>query len=576
MHSAPAASDMSFASDCPVIPAGQLEDARRIIEEKFLAAGTLLSHTVKGVGSVISSLDNLSQRLNADLVQTTTDELKSAADSLCLLPEAHTSRTVHLQNLGDCSKDLVAEIEAMLTALAYMRAITVNVRIVSGMQDNYGDEFAVFADEIAECITTCSNEVTGLATDCKNLRSKLADAVIQNQELGQTIALHFPALPDDIIQRATTISGHYGTVAETTKRVGDLARDIRSNVSRTLLALQIGDITRQRIEHIQATITHAEDFRSENETNDADYIRSLIYELAKDHLEATSADFKREVREINQAMTTLATDARQLLELHNMAFHEKGDEQGGVLHHLAEKIRQVQALTDTIVHADVETENTGRQTSDAVKALSCRIQNIQMLKRDVHYMALNTTLRSLQIGLAGLPLSVVASTLREHAEKLDIAAGKCLGTLNTIQSAAEKLSGENTNRVDNTNTIKRLDSAATRVIEAGEATEKNITDVAQKGDDVLKNLEASSHSLELKEIIGGLISQANSEINQITENKIPDQNYDTPLLQQIMDTLYKKYTMAQERDIHIAFSARHSLKKSEANNSAEGFNTELF
>lgn len=559
------------------IAAGQLEDARRVIEENFLAAGTLLSHTVKGIGSVISSLDNLAQHLNAELVQTTTNELKSAADHLCRLPETHTERTVHLLDLSNCSKDLVTEIDSMHTALAYMRAITVNVRIVSGMQDNCGDEFAVFADDIAECITTCSNEVTGLAADCQNLRTKLATAAQLNEQLGQRISMYFPALPEDIVQRATAISTHYSTVANTTKHVSELARDIRSNVSRTLLALQVGDMTRQRIEHVQAAVALTSENPTDSTQEDKETLTAYIHALARCLLDSTAADFSREVSEINRAMQVLAKDARQLLSLHDMAFHENRDEKGGVLHHLADKIRQVQELASTVVKSDAETEVTGRQTSDAVGRLSHRIGNIQMLKRDVHYMALNTTLRSLQIGHSGLPLSVVASALREHANKLDTAAEKCLTVLDRIMEAANHLTFENNSGSTNIETVKRLDSASTRIIEIGEATEDNIADVAQKGDEVLQNLEASSHTLELEKKIGDLMTNAANELSQEKEIECSASTKNIAGLTTTLEQLYKKYTMSQERDIHNAFCERNGLINAAPLNPEDvGCNTELF
>lgn len=574
-----------LSATAPNSPSDTLEQARQVIEEKFLAAGSILARAVKGIEGLIASLETLTQTVSSDLVQATTAELKTAAEQLSRLPEGHATRTEHLENLRTHDAALLTQIELMLGALAYMRAITLNVRIVAGSQGGVGDEFAIFAEDIATCIAQCGEEVHTIDADNKTLCTQLIDAREQNGQLGIKIAQNFPALPNEISERAEAMGEHYRHVAETASQVTDLARDIRKSVARILLALQIGDITRQRIEHIQFILDYpnrvGETTGTATSTDMPTDLEVPLRVLAHAQLRATAADFSREVTEIGRAMATLADNARQLLKLHDLAYTENDSNHGGFLHRLASKIQQARDLSEVLVHTADDAAETGRASSTAVGQLSHRINEIQILKRDVQYMALNTTLKSCQIGNAGRPLSVVAQALREHAEHLDTAAGECMHILEMLDAVAAKLtaeSGGGPNAVGGASTIiHRLDTAAARIVEAGEKTEANIVAITQKGDEVLHDLEMSTHTLHFREEIGDILDTAATQMSEADADVSVYAHDQAQAWRDLLDVIFKKYTMAQERDVHKQFVERMQIcENNEAPPQTDDFAAVLF
>ena len=129
--------------------AARLEETKRAIEEKFLAAGEMLSQAIGGIDALVKSLDKLADTLNSDTVAATTSDLRAAAEKLNALPAAHVARLAAIANLGRCRGNLAEQISDMHCSLAYMRAYTVNIKIVaSGIGDNAG-EFELFAKDIA-------------------------------------------------------------------------------------------------------------------------------------------------------------------------------------------------------------------------------------------------------------------------------------------------------------------------------------------------------------------------------------------------------------------------------------------
>lgn len=572
--------DIGLTKDKGVAWASHLEDARHIIENKFLSAGEILSRSIKGIEGLIASLERLAAALNSDVVRTTTDDLKSAADRLNALPGEHAVRMSNLEKLGKCRADLDDKIDRMRGELAYMRAFTINVRIVAGSQGDVGDEFAIFAQDIADGIAKCGDELHKVESDSSTLQTRLDMAREQNLQLGQDIRKYFPALPDELVHRADDFRVHYSNVAETARQVTELARDIRKIVSRTLLALQIGDITRQRIEHIQYAVEMA--FLPQALDDDGRRtLAAFVYALEGEQLAATGADFEREVAEINRSMTTMGEMAGQLLKLHDLAFNKGGDRQGGFLHSLAQHIQQARTLAETVADADTSALVTGRETSAAAEQLNRRISDIQMLKNDVQYMALNTTLKSCQIGEAGRPLSVVALELREHANRLDAAATDSLDVLEHLLAATATLTEADNAQQEQTGAktavIQALDAAAVRIVEAGDKTEADINAIAEKGDAVMNTLEVSARTLNFHEEIGVIIGDVTGELSAAGTGLEGCPENLSAAMQDVLTVLSKKYTMAQERDIQKLFIERWNLSAAEAENPQnDDLSAELF
>jgi hypothetical protein len=85
-------------------------------------------------------------------VTATTGELVQAAETLKSLPDSLDTRRDRVGELVKFSDDLTGCIEDMRQHLAYLRVFGVNIKITSGGIAAAGPEFAIFAQEICDCI----------------------------------------------------------------------------------------------------------------------------------------------------------------------------------------------------------------------------------------------------------------------------------------------------------------------------------------------------------------------------------------------------------------------------------------
>ncbi len=142
--------------------------------------------------------------------------------------------------------------------MRYLRTFAVTVKITgAGLP-----EFAGFAQEILERIYSGTDEVNGFAAhldEPARRKSKVA-LTLRHRHPPRAIPKPFPPWPGALQDDARKIAEHRQNLAAIARDVCAIARGVQSKVASTLSALQIGDITRQRIEHVQSTFALLDEF----------------------------------------------------------------------------------------------------------------------------------------------------------------------------------------------------------------------------------------------------------------------------------------------------------------------------
>jgi len=534
-----------------------MESARRVIELKFLSAGEVLSDAVDGIGALINALDDLTGALDPAAIAATAQDLHDAAGKLTALPVHHLEQRSIVSDLDRHRAGLGASLADMRQSLAYMRAFTMNIKITAGGIAEADAEFGIFAQEMSNRIETGRAEVDGLHRELEALKKPILDVSSHGATLAARCGELIPLVPNELISSAGVIREHHARIAAATTSSAALARDIRKKVGRILAALQIGDITRQRIEHVQAGLLMIDQLDRGLSADQRARAAALIQRLMAEQLGDAMNDFDREVSEIVASMSGLAGDARALLKLRDLAYGEGGDSQNGFLRVLARRLEQATALVEEIETTEREVLKTGHASGDAAQILANRLAAIQTMKADVQYMALNTTLKSCRIGEAGRPLSTIAVELRAQAGHLEQIANQSLQTLNKLIAAAQALIQDRPGQEGYTSAAQEanaaLSAAARRICDASDRTETDIVRLAERGGSVLELLNRSTGRFGFKEEIGAALDLVAADLANLAKDAAPCREDIEGVVAGILGKVSASYTMAQERTVHDAF-----------------------
>jgi len=528
--------------------AAQLESARRVIERHFLSAGKMLMQAIDGIDALVASLEKLVVALDAKAVAAASHDLRGAAQSLNDLADNHRIRQQAIEELGRRRATLAKYVVDMRACMAYMRAFTVNIKIVSSGIAEAGSTFESFAQEISDCIESGREQLRQMEDELNGLGEGLAAALVQSGTLSSRIGTLLPVLPDELSESAGLMGEHYARVSAVAGDVAGIARNIQKRVVRVLQALQIGDITRQRIEHVQDSIRR---LQTEPELRGADgRLAALGYGLLQQQLTSTIEEFHREVGEVEAAMADMGAHSRELLKLRDMAYGGKSG--GGFLTDLGGRIDQAFVLVNEIEEADSSALRTGQETAAAAAQLGRRIAAVQGLKNDVQYMALNTTIKCAQIGDAARPLSVIAIELRDKGRSLEDAAAAGLGELDELTGAAGALTTTR-NGEGRLSAAEALGVAANLIREARQRTEAEVGTLVKRGEELLAVLDTSTSRLKFRDEIGDTLETVAASLTDRAAVAPPDPTGLEDPLADMLEEFGSHYTMAQERDVHNAF-----------------------
>jgi hypothetical protein len=528
----------------------RLEQIRRVIEDKFVAAGEILLKSLGGIDDLIVSLDRFAITFDKRIVATTKADLTVAAAKLCTLPASHARHLEHIAALARSRTKLGRHVSAMRCHLAFMGALSRNAKLMAGTVVSKG--LAELAHNLAFCVSGCCGEIATLDDELTALQRDLEAAATQGEVLGCQIAQLLPAVPDDLAAAARIVSGHYTAVAGVAEQVSGIARDIQSRVVRILAALQFGDITRQRIEHVLACLIRAEAGAAFAPPQIRCRYRATCHALIARQLAEIAVNFDREIAEIENNMLKMAADAKALLKLHDIAFDRDDGKNSGFLHVLAARIDAASKHVATIEAADRSAMETDRATIATAHQLGQHINRIRTMRKEIRTITFEPTDPAAQP-----PLATVAGEVRENSRLLEEAANVGLETLDKLLRLANGVikNGGDQNPQDSkaAAAAAALTVAARRVREARDVTENDLAEVAAQGDAMVHILTLSGTRLRLRREIGDILSFAAAEAARLANGAYePGDNLPEELIQ-ILASFSETYTMAPERAVHKAF-----------------------
>ncbi len=525
----------------------RLEAARALIETRFSDAGGRLAGSLDMVSRLIESLDHLGAALNADSVSRTTQDLLVTAEGLTVLPQAQQGRVERLARLRQAGGALAAHIDTMRQTLRYLRAFALNVKITAGATISASDEFAGFAERMCGQLDVGGTQLDELAGQLTSLDAQLAGALGFEATLGGKYQAVIPAVPDRLAVDAQAIGAHHARIAEVAASVARIARDIQMKVARALTALQIGDITRQRIEHVQLGLTVTERMLGEADLSPEARERAQrrLTHLLAEQLADTATAFETEAAKVTQSLAGMAQDTAQIA-----AFQGLSDARGsGGLRDLETSLGQAGTLVGEVGAAMDNAQRISRETARAVEALTRRVDAIHGVKRDIQQMAINSSLRCNRLGEIGKPLNVIALELSSHAGELETSADQTLAALTALARIAGDSDGlDQADAIDAT----RLDGVRGRLRQAADVIEHDLAGLGVQGAETARSLAVATDQLGLKEDLGDALHTAAITLAEEAGPVVEDLTDIAGVVGAAMDEIARCYTMARERTIHAA------------------------
>ncbi|TXI11023.1 MAG: hypothetical protein E6Q76_03090 [Rhizobium sp.] len=532
----------------------RLESARLQIEQRFLDGGAVLITVTEALAKLVSLLEHIGNSLKEENASEATARLLQTVDLLNKLPPAEIRRQECVTSIGRTGQQLAEHVLSMEETLRYLRTFAATAKIAGARIP----DFSSFASEIVERIEFAAREVKALSLQIRSLEEQIETAAANEDGSLAQYLNGIPTIAQRLVSSADEIQVQRRNLSELADSVAGLARKIQNKVAHTLSAMQIGDITRQRVEHCQTAHAIAEDYLASEapaslSASDRQRLSQLAMTLIYELLSETTKGFDRETVKIVDNIRSFSGDIRTLLDLYRTMMSQSGQDGKSPIHSLRADLSAARAVVDRIDVAAAGANRLSEKTSEMVKELTASVQTIQLVRRDIQYMALNTNLRCGKLGEEGRAINVVAGELRSFASLLDEDAEKILVGLGKLETQTAGLrdwrqAGDHEN---SSGLGTYIDTALAHIGEAGAAMDLNVQELRLCGETMTSQVAEVIGGLDFRAGIGETLASCTSEAGYARRAFADMAGLEAPLAA-ISERIFKIYTMAAERDIHAA------------------------
>jgi len=524
-----------------------LETARSQVEERFLEGGTVLLSVMDVLNRLLNSLDNITKALDNNDSSNADADLRATVESLTALPVTEQARQAALAVLAETGSGLHKHIAEMQETMRYLRTFAVTVKITgAGLP-----EFAGFAQEILERIYSGTEEVNRFGGHLDSLQKEVKLALSFGANLSKSYSETVPAVAGALRQDAQKIAEHRQNLGMIARDVGAIARGVQSKVASTLSALQIGDITRQRIEHVQSTFSLLDEFLDGDgkalNAGQRDRLRNVINHLTAAQMAEMSADFSRDSQNVVQTIKSFGQDTHEIMKLRDQM---GGGGEGNFMRALESSVSAAHEIVKQVDASSLQADQVSQSTLETAAKLLESIGNIRAVKTDINYMALNTNLRCSRLGEEGKSINVVTAELRIFAGKLDDSADAIVNGLPALEAAASNMApaaGGNSGGL-----AESLTAAVGSIRSGANMMEEELKVLAEHGREVASKITLMIGKLDFEHDLGETLVRCATVLEDVAGMEIANIDDIAETIAPLDRKIFKLYTMVQERNVHRA------------------------
>lgn len=543
-----AGDDRTDASD-DVLFAGlidRLEQAREEIEARFLAGGAALVAAQENVGevlgateAVVSALADEDARRATDLLTATMTRLRQRADG-----DDGLDRTAFeaVSQAGAAIPALLAEMRAVL---AYIGTCATATRITGAGRD----EFRGFADDIAGYAGNAAAEVARFSSQVDAINDRLGQAKAESDRAIGLVHRDAPRVSEALVGATRVIDRRRQELAAAAERTADLVRSVRGRVGTVLSALQIGDVTRQRIEHVRDGIRMVD--RAGLAGADREALRNAALALFAAQLTALNRDFVAQTKRIVETIDGLGRDAAGVVDLAAAMFRTEQAEEDPmrVLEHGIEAAVALASSIDDARHrAERAREETNRLAAELLDNAGS-IGNLRAVRDDIRCLAINAYLKCSRLGVAGRAVGVIATEMSVSGERLGTVAEAVLQRIADLRRMTRDGVGAETTSTDLAADLSGVLAALHR---ANDASRDNVAIIASRGETVVERIAGIARQLDFEAALGERLAECDRLLRDDRSARWHGEGRDADHVRAFAEEMAKHYTMAGEREIHAA------------------------
>lgn len=537
--------------------AAALTAPRERIEGTFVQVGSGLAEGAALLNRVTRIFEALPAQLQSPELDEATARLAAIGNESQAIAQIFATEQADLARLVDVVAAADRPIGELKRTVKMMSIVAINARVVAASVVGDGDDFDVFTTDIAALSESASRTIQDFTAVYHQLTGEVSRAAHQRQQFDAGHAGTLQSVTAGLTRTLAAVADQRHISLEGSRQTGLVTRQIVGRIGGAVMALQVGDATRQRLEHIEAAIDH--------HVGAPAPIPEAICALAAAQLEAALADYQREVAEADTALLDLAADASTIMA-HSQSIYGTGG--ASPLATLSADVRHAALVLRDCEGERNKLETVARAVQETVQTLLSHVEAVQEIEANMRLVSLNAAVKCAQLGPRGTALNVIARQLRELTGETVAAAEAAMAGLHQAAALAQSFgastSGDAAGRVGR---LEQEASAALALLEhVDQSLAQALATLHRDGPEVIGLLQRAAAAFSDQSGIVEVLQDLHLQLVAHAPLTLPEQTIE---LAEVLAALRKRYTMDAERQLHDAMFPMHDAPANDDSSTTE-------
>jgi len=522
---------------------GRTEQDFLVIGEKlveFLGSARQLSSGMTALGELITGADarHASEVLGCVLNETTQMQARAGAGDRALAEVSDSTRQIERTFLRFGETVAVFRVLASLT------------RIETARLGSAGAEFGNLAEEVQSLTHSIESSGRGILDATAGLNRHIESTLARITALQANELRELPAIMAEVAASLRSLEERHQRAGEQSARQAGEYQEVSAAIEDLITAIQFHDITRQQIEHVADALKRVRDV----DMPTADQHVTTVLTLQSSQLSNAGQVFSSSTRRIESDLDSIAERVASMAEGCKTLLGFSADEGDSFFLQMEARLTAILNAVAACARAEEESRTATVELDQIVTRIRESVEQVRDMENRIHRIALNATIRAVQLGGAGNALNVVAEAMQRLAMDSSEITEQVGGVIDRITAAASGLS-QRRGEFEDRDVLPEIQKTIAELHSSSEASLSRVRSIA----DIGSRLGAAIHDVRSGFTVGKLVADgiesARATLEKIAGAMAPPSLDGSSGGEQHLHDLAARYTMQAERDVHQAIVA---------------------
>jgi len=536
--------------------AGSLAALRSPTEPVFLALGKVLAEALGMLEHLGADFATLALSLQAEQATSASAALRGGVEAAAALAAKAAEATTLLRRLGGNAAAGVRPLATLTKVVAEVHALAINARIEAAQVQANGIDFTVFTTEIARLGRLAGDAVGKAADRLARLGPAITHAIAAEEAFDSTDGRELDAVRGRLQTSLEELARRRRQAGEAAAVVARKAGRITARIAACVVALQINDLTSQRIEHVCDAIGLLDTILDEQDLDGGrgEALVASVCRLQAHQLTTAADDFGREIGCLKANMKDLAGDAEEVLAEAAAMIGGNGSATSFV-GDLRDNVERAAALLSAYGVAEARVQALIGTVSEGFAAMEGDLVAIHSIDTDMRIMGLNASLKCARLGSAGRSLGVVAQELRGCSRRTEETIRAVSGSISAAVAAASTLSDCSRHEDSDAGALVATMGASMEALcGLGDSIEAAVTRLGDACRRASRLLAETAAGIAIDAELPAASAAVAARLSAIADSVEVDPRLTKAIRDDVLRLLEGRYTMASERMVHDLFA----------------------